>query len=513
MRALPENEHTTSVYEQWFAAALGAVDLGMITEEKQPDWTQPPLIRAAILALPGDLAEKHLGKFANNLFIKMSGAKPHVKFNYLKAGFQIVGDHKQAAEAKKVFDYYRDLVTEIKLDAVPDMASGSSRVGHGRAFGLFVNIRHTRDIERESGGFGRYLQNQNSMAYSYNYGRPTADYRDRFESAARSALKEHFEVISVTFQDEKVHSRATDEFGWRFTPYAYILLKPRGPQVDKIPPLRLDLDFLDTSGYVVMPVESPAVPIDARDSTGDPRPIEKLTVTQTLDERQADKGVLILEVKATGVGLIPELNDLCTVAPPGFEVAKSEDQGLAVKKFEEDADKNGIVSERTWELTLKAQAGQAELPKTFQFASVKTPAKEVIYQRYNDADLATVGHEVSLEKTYGTPRSRRGWLLAAGVAILVISVAVAILVARRRKTPATKEGLPERLDSFIAAALLREVGERPDLTPLSRAELDQDLAAIEHYHFSGEANGQPPPDLQKLVEKWTNAVPGSGSPA
>ena len=320
-----------------------------------------------------------------------------------------------------MFDYYKDLVTEIKLDAV--RRHGSTRVGHGRPFGLFVNIRHTRDIERRDRRV-RPLPAEPEQHGVLLQLRPTDGRLPRPVRGGRpQALKEHFEVISVTFQDEKVHSRATDEFGWRFTPYAYILLKPRGPQVDKIPPLRLDLDFLDTSGYVVLPVESPAVPIDARDSTGDPRPIEKLTVTQTLDERQADKGVLILEVKATGVGLIPELNDLCTVAPPGFEVAKSEDQGLAVKKFEEDADKNGIVSERTWELTLKAQAGQAELPKTFQFASVKTPAKEVIYQRDNDADLATVGHEVSLEKTYGTPRSRRAWLLMAGVAVLIISVA------------------------------------------------------------------------------------------
>ena len=38
------------------------------------------------------------------LFIKMSGAKPQVKFNYLNAGFAIVGDNKQAVEAKKVFE-------------------------------------------------------------------------------------------------------------------------------------------------------------------------------------------------------------------------------------------------------------------------------------------------------------------------------------------------------------------------------------------------------------------------
>jgi len=54
--------------------------------------------------------------------------------------------------------------------------------------------------------------------------------------------------MSVTFQDEKVNSRATTEYGWRYTPYAYVLLKARSPKVDKLPPLRLDLDFLDTIG-------------------------------------------------------------------------------------------------------------------------------------------------------------------------------------------------------------------------------------------------------------------------
>ena len=41
-----------------------------------------------------------------------------------------------------------------------------------------------------------------------------------------SALKEHFVVHSVTFQTEDVHSRATAEYGWRVTPYAYLLLRP-----------------------------------------------------------------------------------------------------------------------------------------------------------------------------------------------------------------------------------------------------------------------------------------------
>jgi len=41
------------------------------------------------------------------------------------------------------------------------------------------------------------------------------------------------------------------------------LLKAKGAEVDRIAPLKIDMDFLDTSGYVVIPMESPAVVIDA----------------------------------------------------------------------------------------------------------------------------------------------------------------------------------------------------------------------------------------------------------
>ena len=63
-----------------------------------------------------------MDRFANELFTRMSGAKPQLKFRYLKAGFEIVQEHKQAAEAKKVFDYYADLVREIQLQAVVEAA-------------------------------------------------------------------------------------------------------------------------------------------------------------------------------------------------------------------------------------------------------------------------------------------------------------------------------------------------------------------------------------------------------
>ena len=224
---LREDEETTRAYELWYYASLGACDLKHISEEVVPDLRQPKLIREAILSLPGEAAERHLAMFANTLFTRMSAVKPAGKFRYLRTGLEIVGDHKQAREARKVFDYYKDLVTEIKLETAVD---GSDVVGHTEPFGVFVNLQHTREIERESGGFGRYLQNQNAGShYYYNYGRPLENYRDKFAEIVRQALEEHFEILSVTFQTENVNSKALPEYGWRVTPYAYLLLKARGP--------------------------------------------------------------------------------------------------------------------------------------------------------------------------------------------------------------------------------------------------------------------------------------------
>ena len=498
---LPEDEQSNSLFNQWFAAGLGAVDLGGISEDKQPDMRQPTLIKAAILALPGVMAKKHLDRFANDLFTRMSGAKPHVKFAYLKAGFEVVsGDHPQAVEAKKLYDYYQDLNRELKLDAIID---GPAEVGHGSAFGVFINLKHTRDIERESGGFGKYLQNQTTMGYSYNYGRPPADYRDRFEKATREALKEQFEVLGITFQDDKVTSRAGSEYGWRYTPYAYLLLKARGPQVDKLPPLKIDLDFLDTSGFVVLPALSAAMPIDCRGEDGAPRPATDITVTQTLDERQADKGILILEVKGTAIGLVPPLKQLAVVEPPaGFELTKTDEVPLAVKKFESERDENAILSERVWTLTFKGRDGLEQLPTTFAFPEVKLPTKETLYQRYADADLAAVERVVSLEKAYG--QKGRLWIwLVAGVAVLGLVVLTLGIILMRRVAAGSGRvvgpRVPPNISAFAALNTLRELRDAGTVAVARQTELDRDIESVEAAYFSPESAAV---DLPAVVGKW-----------
>jgi hypothetical protein len=491
---LPEEEETIHVYEQWFYASLGACDLKHVTEERLPDLRQPKLIRAAIQALPGEAAERHMAKFATALFTRLSGVGPAVKFRYLKAGLEIAGDHKMARDARKMFDYYKDLITEIRLETAVD---GPDAVGHGRPFGVFVNLRHTREIERESGGFGRYLQNQNSMSFYYNFGRPTADYRDKFTTTVNEALKEHFEVLSVTFQSDKVNSRALPEYGWRYTPYAYLLLKARGPQVDKLPPLRIDLDFIEASGYVIIPVESPALTLDAARPA--PRPARKVQVTQILDERQADKGKLVLEVKAQALGLVPEVDELLDLAIDGFDVAKKDDQGLSVARFDPDAEQNAIVSERNWMIALQAKPG--EVPKSFRFAVPKVELAEAVYQRYQDADLVNATPEVSLEQDYGKRDFTPWWI--GGVAVVLLAV-LAILAVRRLRRPARVEAdgweLPDPLTPFTALALLRRIEQGGNLSDDQRAELHASIATIERHFFGQERNGEV--DLKALAAGW-----------
>jgi hypothetical protein len=424
-----------------------------------------------------------------------------MKFPYLKAGFEIVGDHKQAREARRVYDYYKDLVSEIKLVTRVD---GSAKVGHDAAFGVFVELRHTPEIERESGGFGKYLQNQNSMAFAWNYGRPLENYRDKFDESIRAALQEHFDVLSVTFQEKDVHSRSSAEDGWRTTPYAYLLLKSHGPEIDKLPALKIDLDFLDTSGYTVLPITSPALPIDAAPETPDRRPYEKLQITQTLDERQAKDGKLILEVKAKARGLVPPLEEFVDARASDFEVQKTEDEGLKISRFDPDSGAPAVISERTFMITYAGRTDLAALPKEFRFPEPKVAVTENAYMRYEDADLKTVEATVSLEQKYGEVRQTWPWWIAGTLPVLAVC-GLSYRAWRKRAVAPVQAGLklPETLTPFNVLALLRQIEARNGFDAGTKGKLAANIETLERFYFAG-VDGQSPPDLEHLAKEWVS---------
>ena len=495
---LSPDEETTEVYETWFYASLGACDLGAVKAETRPDTRQPELIRRAILALPGESAARHMSRFANLLFNRMAAVNPAVKSRYLEGGFAVVGDHPQAEEARKVFAYYKDLVSELRLVTEVD---GPSDVGWKKPFGLKVSLRHTKEIERESGGFGKYLRNQNNQPYGYNYGRPLENYRDKFQEAANQALQEQFEVLSITFNSPDVTSKDSDTEGWRVTPYAYLLLRARGPQVDKVPQIHLDFDFLDTSGYTVMPITSAALPIDASKEGGAERPYEELTINQTLDERRADKGKLSLEIKATARGLVPDLDEILDLAPKEFRVDHVDDQGVSVNAFDDDQVR--IASERLWNVTLVPRDDIGHAASRFEFGRPRDPSTKVERHRYADADLVASDEEITLDTTLGKAPFPWWWIaISLGTVALLVGF-FAMKRSRQRGPEAARHRVPDRIEPFSVLALLREIAGDPRLPSSLRGELDSVIGEVESYYFSqSDQTGRNAPDLAHIATEW-----------
>ena len=494
---LEKKDQTTEVFDRWFYASLGAVDLGKITNKTSPVPKQYPLIRDSILSLPGALGEFHMTKFANNMFTRMSPIKPEIKFRYLRGGFAIVEDHPRAWEARSLYDYYQDLVSELKLVAEID---GSHEIGSEESFGVYVNLLHTKEIERESGGFGKYAQNQSSMRYAYNYGRPNEDYREKFSDAVKQTLDDHYEIQSVTFQSpEQMKSYPSGKEGWRVTPYAYLLLKARGSEVDRLASLKLDMDFLDTSGFVVIPIESPAVIVDANKSAPS-RPVEDLEITQTLDERQAEEGKLIVEVTATAKGLVPSLDKVVNLERDQFEIVSVDDQGVLPSRFDKESNGIQILSERSWAVEYRAKEQQAEVG-AFTFADAKLDDVTTKFQRYDDVDLVESEQTVSLERRYSnTSFSFLCWLVPL-IAVVLLGATVAVFL---RGQPAVEKAegfaMPEEVNPFTVLTLLRDIRQRNGIADDKAIELESSIQRIERSWFGKEAGQQA--DLRELARNW-----------
>lgn len=501
--ALEVEKETTSAYETWFYAALGACDLKAIDHKKVLAAGEIEKIRSALLALPADRADRHMAAFVNALVTRVGNVNPAVKYRYVREGLAIVGDHERAREVREIFDYYKDLTAEVQLEA---HLEAGEKVGHERPFGVRIDLRHTKEIERESGGFSKYLQNQNNQNYAFNYGRPLEDYRDKFETAAREALSEQFDVVSITFNEPTVRSKPEPEEGWRRTPYAYALLKAKGPEVDRVPSLRLDLDFLDTSGYAVVPVETAPIVIDARSDSDDARPVTLLTLTQTLDERQARDGKLILEVKATAHGLVPAFASIAEFSPKGFEVARETDHGPSIVKFADDG--VAIQTERSWTFQMRAKDGLAERPRSFEFASARLPVATVENFRYVDADLAPVGPVADLGESYGSPRRVWPWF---ALGALLVAALVYFGLRSRHKTAAVDTArfrVPETVTPFTVLGLLREIESENGLQPDEHRAIAAEIEALEAHYFGAARAAEP--DLAAVARRWVTTSTARG---
>jgi len=495
-----QEDESTDAFTTWFYGALGSPELSALKADHQPTPAEFAKIKTALESIPADCRQRHLDQFAKTINSRLANVSADLKYRFLESALPIVGEHSEVEDAANVFQYYQDLVTEIQLDSYID---GPDQINANEPFGLYVNIRHTKEIERESGGFQRYLINQNSTRYSYNYGRPTEDYRDKFEKSARNALEEHFEVVSLTFHNSKVTSQTDPEHGWRYTPYAYFLLKPKGPEIDSIPPLKIDLDFLDTSGHVVLPITSAAIPIDASVKESE-RPFRDLKLVLTLDEREAKKeNKLFLEIRSSAHGLIPDLDKMIQLPLDDFEVTATEDRELQIEELDATTEDGAPLTTHEWRLTLTPKGDQ--LPKQFTFPKILAPTADeegLTLQKYEDVDLIAVSEIVTLNE--GVEEFSRWWYFLLVLAALIIIGIIYFLFRNRQTHDVQKTGpeLPSSLTPVTLLAFLKKLSEHEELNPAQKGELQESIGQLQASAFGPSAIPPNTVELHEIASHW-----------
>lgn len=506
--SMPRGQWTISPYQSWFLVMLGASDLSQLTTSTAR--TDPGLksIGDAMRALPGEAAEQHamlFGKMLGDMFPRVPA---NVRQRFLGSGLKVIGeDHPGAEIAMSSLNYYRELLDEVQLRVSVD---GPTRVGHSQPFGVIISLDATRQLLRESGGFGKYIKAPGGQRRMGGGQQNARDLRGDFAKNIHAALDEAFEVISLTFHDASVKTIDLPRDGWVETPLVYAVLRAKNAAVDRIPSIQIDMDFVDQPGQVVLPVMSQLQPLDAKDDSVEPRPCAELALTLTMDEREWDDNKIVVEIQARGQGIIPTLGELFECEREGFEL-ETVDGRMSVSEFVSDGSNRTPHADRNWQLTYTRQK-DLRGDVTFRFPTLKEGLQptSIEYKHYQDADLVTVD---AAQATAGVKLDSQVGNGVRNVVILAVlaSLLAGLIMWLRRKT--RKESieedalaLPAQVTPFTAAAFLRRI-EREYASQFGdekSSKLRKQIEKIESGYFS--ADEAPALDLADVMKNWLKAA-------
>jgi ribosomal protein S15P/S13E len=227
-----------------------------------------------------------------------------------------------------------------------------------------------------------------------------------------------------------------------------------------------------------------------------------LKLVQSLDERQAEDGKLVLEVKASAHGLIPPLEKIADVKSEGFKIASVDDQGVVVKEYDKESTDVEITTERLWTVTFEAADDLAEKPTAFSFAKPQEEDVEVVYHRYVDADLAEVEPTINLEQQYGEVKAYPMWTIGIGSLLLMGCIgAMAVLNKPKEKKKVEDEfGLPERVTPFTVLNLLKSMQRHNGIPPTEMDRLTGDINRLERHYFVEPEDHEP--NLEAIAKDW-----------
>lgn len=529
---LSQADYTVEPFLAWFHAILGIGSNNQLNLSKPVNRAALGKIREYLLALPGKAAKEHMSLFAKTTNARLNDEKEplheDLKYRYLASALVITKDDPFTLGVAKRLTYYDELLSEVRLQTRVD---GPNTVGRKQDFGVILSMIHTEAMGRAA-KFGQYLSNDSNAAGSKSRWRqPHASKmnaaqgaRDELELNLREALNPFFDIQSITFATPDVKPRPTARAGWEETVLAYMQLRAKDSSVDKIPPVEMQLKFVDMTGPVSIPAESAETVIKVATDGAPARPASHIDLTQTLDARQLlINGTLSLEIKATASGLVPELEQLLDFDPKAPIGVKSINPhgGLQVKELNTWADEVAPTSERLWTVALDGDAIRAAGgPLDFHFPALKDKSVSATYQSYQDMDLVRVDQPVV---TLGQRSEEEGEVVAQPASHAYFWILGVFVVggtgtglwwwrARKRareRPPIPGEGfqVPVELDGFAAVILLRKFVSNPAirLTDSQRQELQLDLQRIEQSCF-GKNGGMRESDLRSVATKWLNTI-------
>jgi hypothetical protein len=414
---------------------------------------------------------------------------------------------------------------------------GSDQVGT-EAFGVTLSLRYTAAIGRELGGFNQYLQNN---VYSYVAGRyQPINFLERLEKSIGQAFDEKLELIHIGFFDSMNPARSIQvdgEAGWEEKPLCYMVVKASDPSIDRLPLLQMDINTMDESGMVVLPVSSNNVTIDASSANREggsivARPVFDLDVVQTIDTRDVEQGTgksITFEVIATGRGLVPELNSLLdrlgdavdgyelkpeAIEADALQVVGVADKGGMMAMYGNpstdsatyvEADEDGLYrlpTTRRWKVVLEATslAPSNELRVPQLAVGLSGTLKS---ERFLDMDLVSIEGSSTLIKP--PAQNLLPWFVGIAVVGVLLTVWLLFYVSKRRARYTLADDsprMPEEITPFSALITLRRLAERYELQ-MSREEqarLEAEITQLEQRYFAADA----PSDAKEADEVLTH---------
>ncbi|MFZ2874840.1 MAG: hypothetical protein WAZ94_10200, partial [Phycisphaerales bacterium] len=527
-----------SIYRRWFGAAMGTAELNFLRVDDLPKEgtlqdDQVDLVRKAMTGLPQEAADRHLAVFAADIQAAVERAEPEVKPRLVRHALRVIGGHPAGASLRSMDELYQDLVkNELRLRLTID---GDDRVGIDSPFGVLVSLRYTNSVDRETGGFSKYLQNNVWGRVGSQY--REINYRDQLQKEIESSLSKSFSVESLGFFDPFMPARGVVEDGqdgWMEKPMAYVILRRKDASVDRLPQLVVDMQFTDQTGPVTLAVQS-NTPLLAQGEARERRPVIALKVSQIVDVRSVESGdgAVTLEVRMVGEGVLPDVRDvLAGLDTPldGYALAKEgvearpalvlQEGSVATGRFgwsNNDPPKEGypepddkgmfrLKVERTFLLTYSR--GSGPVGPSFSLPTLRPDyTAELESRAYSDLDIVPVsGATVAVDGAWWTPARAA---LAALFALLAAAFAWWLWKRRPAHEPKDVSWLaPARVTPLGVVTSLRRLRTSAgvSLGPDRVIELDREIAALELKYFGPGAADDGGAGLREVIQRWAHAA-------